>query len=285
MKERLFLVLQYIIPQHLLSRLAGKICDLKKPVKFKNWLINLAIRHYKIDMSIAQSTNLNDYPRFNDFFTRYLKPDARPIAQGENIIVSPCDGAISQIDRINDTLLIQAKGINYNLWRLLGGDSEAVNDFKNGLFTTIYLSPRDYHRVHMPIAGKLEKAIYVPGHLFSVNPLTVDNVPDLFARNERLICVFDTVLGKMALIFVGATLVAGIHTVFQGAITPNKSRTIQSWDYLDKNINFDKGQELGHFQFGSTVILLFPEDTIEWSTHLHEASTVQLGQMIAKVRG
>lgn len=284
MKERLFLALQYIIPQHLLSRLAGKICELQKPVKFKNWLIKLAIRHYNIDMSIAQSTNLDDYPTFNVFFTRYLKSDSRPIASGAKLIVSPCDGAISQIDRINDTLLIQAKGLNYNLWRLLAGDSEAVTDFKNGLFTTIYLSPRDYHRVHMPIAGKLEKAIYVPGHLFSVNPLTVDNVPDLFARNERLICIFATELGKMALIFVGATMVAGIHTVFQGAVTPNKSRTIQTWDYLDKNIVFEKGQELGHFQFGSTVILLFPEDTIEWSPHLHETSTVQLGQMIAKVR-
>ena len=272
------------MPQHLLSRLAGKICDLKKPIKFKNWLIKLAIRHYKIDMSIAQSQNLDDYPTFNAFFTRYLKSDARPMAAGDNLIVSPVDGAISQIGTIVDTQLIQAKGRNYSLPHLLAGDNDLANTFKNGSFTTIYLSPRDYHRIHMPITGKLEKAIYVPGHLFSVNPLTVDNVPDLFARNERLITIFQTALGKMALIFVGATLVAGIHTVFQGAVTPCKKRKIQYWNYEDKNLVFEKGQELGHFQFGSTVILLFPKQSIEWSTHLHETSPVQLGQMIAKIR-
>ena len=284
MKNHLFLALQYIIPQHLLSRFAGKLCDLKKPIKFKNWLIKSAIRRYKIDMSIAQSENLNDYPTFNAFFTRYLKADARPIASGDNLIVSPVDGAISQISNIYDTKLIQAKGINYSLWRLLAGDSELVKTFKNGCFTTIYLSPRDYHRIHMPITGTLEKCIYVPGHLFSVNPLTVYNVPDLFARNERLITIFQTALGKMALIFVGATLVAGIHTVFQGAVTPCKKRKIQTWDYTEQNLVFEKGQELGHFQFGSTVILLFPENSIEWSTQLHETSPVQLGQMIAKIR-
>jgi phosphatidylserine decarboxylase len=272
------------MPQHLLSRLAGKICDLKKPIKFKNWLINLAIRHYKIDMSIARSQNLDDYPTFNAFFTRYLKSDARPMAVGDNLIVSPVDGAISQIAAIHDTKLIQAKGINYSLWRLLAGESELVTTFKNGMFTTIYLSPRDYHRIHMPITGTLEKVIYVSGHLFSVNPLTVDSVPDLFARNERLITIFQTTVGKMALIFVGATLVAGIHTVFQGAVTPCKKRKIQTWDYTDKNLVFKKGQELGHFQFGSTVILLFPQNTIDWSNHLHETSPVQLGQMLAKVR-
>ena len=281
MKIRLFILLQYLLPQHGLSRLLGKLANCKSPRWFVNYLLNLFIRHYKIDLSIVADPDLTNYPTFNSFFIRQLKPFARPIASG-SVLVSPVDGLVSQTGAIDNDLLLQAKGRYYTLEQLLAGDTSA-NAFKNGLFSTIYLSPRDYHRVHMPYTGKLLRSIYVPGKLFSVNPTTVNTVDAVFARNERLITLFETEFGLMAVILVGAMLVAGIGTSFQGVVAPNRSRTVQTWDYADQHLFFEKGAELGYFNFGSTVILLLPTDVATLCETFTAQAPVTLGSIIAKI--
>ena len=267
MKQKLFILLQYLLPQHAVSRLLGRIANSRNRW-LKNKLIHLCIRHYQVDMSIVAEKNLDVYPTFNSFFIRQLSPEARPIDANPASVVSPADGVISQLGSIHGHHIFQAKGKDYSLDQLLAHDEALVKAFSNGMFATTYLSPRDYHRVHMPITGKLIKAIYVPGKLFSVNPTTVNNVECVFARNERLIAVFETVRGPVAVILVGALFVAGIHTVWQGKVAPNPKRSIQTWDYTHENIILEKGAELGHFEFGSTTIVLFPENTMQWHEHI-----------------
>jgi phosphatidylserine decarboxylase len=252
--------LQQCYPHHLLSRAFAKL--------------------FKINMDEVLHTDLNYYATFNDFFIRHLQPDARPIADESKTIVSPADGFISQFGKIQQGQLLQAKKINYPLSVLLAGDNELVGRFQQGDFFTVYLSPKDYHRVHMPIAGKLIKMTYVPGKLFSVNKKSVASIPQLFTRNERVICEFATELGKMALILVGATLVAGIHTVWQGAITPQRIKDILRWRYDDKNIVLQRGEEMGHFQYGSTVILLFEPDKLIWNEQLTVNDEIKMGEGI-----
>jgi phosphatidylserine decarboxylase len=283
MKTRLFILLQYLLPQHGLSRLIGKLANCRSPRWLVDWLLQLFIRHYKIDLSIAAEPNLNTYPTFNAFFIRQLKPSARPVAPGA-VIVSPVDGVVSQATTIANNQLLQAKGRYYTLEQLLAGDS-SINAFKQGLFTTIYLSPRDYHRVHMPYTGKLLRSIYVPGKLFSVNPTTVNNVDAVFARNERLITLFETEFGLMAVILVGAMLVAGIGTSFQGIVVPNRSRKVQTWNYADQNLFFEKGTELGYFNFGSTVIILLPKQVAAWLPEFTAETSITLGTTIARING
>lgn len=278
-KEKIFIALQKIVPQHLLSRLIGKLanshCDhIKNP--FIHWFIN----HFDVDLSQAKIEDYKNFENFNAFFTRELKDGARPICNTAKSIASPADGAISEIGDIELGSILQAKGHKYSLISLLAGDADLSAKMLGGKFATVYLSPKDYHRVHMPVTGKLVKTTYVPGKLFSVNQTTANNVPGLFAQNERLICEFDSSSGPFVMILVGAMIVAGIETVWQGQVAP-PTNGLQTLDINKlKNIRLKKGEEMGRFMLGSTVILLFPEDTNEWSDELQAGSELMMGQQI-----
>ena len=277
--QKLFVWIQYPIPQHALSRLVGWLARSEIPI-IKTLFINAYKRRFGVDMSEAEIEDPDLYPSFNAFFTRALKADARPLAKGRDTILCPADGAISQMGKIRGSDLLQAKGQHFSLYELLGGDGEVASEFSNGSFATIYLSPKDYHRVHMPFTGTLRKTIYVPGRLFSVNQATARQVPGLFARNERLVCIFDTSKGPMAVILVGAMIVAGIETVFAGQATP-LARTVQQTNWPGK-IKLNRGDELGRFLLGSTVILLFPEDHCEWQAGLGCDSPVRMGERLGQ---
>lgn len=278
----LFIISQYLTPQHALSRLAGKAAECRTPW-LKNWAIKRFADHYQVNLDEAEEGDIENFEHFNAFFTRALKPGARPICEASNELCSPADGAISQCGAIVDGRIFQAKGQSYTAQELLGGDAELAQQFDGGSFATIYLSPKDYHRVHMPIDGTLRSMIYVPGDLFSVNTVTAQNVPRLFSRNERLVCLFDTAVGPMAMVLVGAMIVAGIETVWAGQVAP-PPRTIKRTNY-DANANapisLQKGAEMGRFKLGSTVVLLFGKDAIEWQAHLTEASPLRMGESIA----
>ncbi|MEN9449961.1 MAG: phosphatidylserine decarboxylase proenzyme [Pseudomonadota bacterium] len=271
---------QSLLPQHSLSRFAGWIANCKQ-TWIKNRLIRGFIRHYNVDMSIAQEENPEHYINFNDFFTRLLKPEKRPISSNAADIVSPVDGTISQIGGIKENQLIQAKKINYNLQALLGGSAKLAAQFQGGQFATLYLAPPDYHRVHIPYSGELKEMIYVPGRLFSVDAQTTTELPNLFVRNERVITLFSTPIGPMAVILVGAMLVGHINTPWEGIIAPASKRHIYHWHYLDNKISLHKGQEVGQFQLGSTVIILFAPNRMKWLTHL-SGKKVKFGENIGQ---
>ncbi len=225
----------------------------------------------------------DSYPSFNAFFTRALKADARPVAEGDKFIVSPADGAISQLGNIESGRIFQAKGQEYTVNELLAGDAELVEKYRDGTFVTVYLSPRDYHRVHMPVSGTLKSTTYVPGDLFSVNQTTVNRVPRLFARNERLVCLFDTELGQVASVMVGAMIVAGIETVWAGPVAPHGKKIQASHFSNTQNPpTLDAGAEMGRFMLGSTVILLLQAGHIEWLPELQAGSSVRMGQALAR---
>lgn len=275
----LFILLQKLLPQHLLSRLVGRLAETQRPKWLKNFLINTFIDHFKVNMSEAKLTTARDFDNFNDFFTRELIDSARPLSDAD--IVQPADGAISQLGDIEHGLLFQAKGHYYHLYHLLGGDKAAAKRYDEGRFITVYLSPKDYHRLHMPIAGKLLSTTYVPGDLFSVNQTTAENVDGLFARNERLICHFDTEAGPMAMILVGAMIVAGIETVWGGQIAP-PPKTPQTLNYaeLPAPVELAKGEEMGRFKLGSTVILLFGKDRVKWAEDFESGDDVRLREAL-----
>ncbi|APC97457.1 archaetidylserine decarboxylase [Francisella frigiditurris] len=278
MKENLFILLQQLLPQAILSRIVGKIADCRNKL-LKNYLINLAIKKFKINLDEAKDNDIDNYKSFNEFFIRELKEGIRPLNNDSKIISSPADGCLTQFGQIVDNTIIQAKNKNFSLKALIANSSET--DFKQ--FATIYLSPRDYHRVHMPIDGTLTKMVYVPGKLFSVNETTTNNIDGLFAKNERLVCYFDTKIGEVAVIFVGALLVAGIETVWHGKVAPNYYSTTQTWIY-DKekyNLAFKKGEPLGWFNFGSTVIILLPQDSLKLSFNFSEESSIMVNQDLA----
>ena len=276
-RDQLFSLIQYPLPHHLISRLVGQLAECRTPW-LKNLLIEQFIRVFDVDMSQAREPNPHAYDCFNAFFTRAMRDDARPIGDG---LVSPTDGVLSQSGRIEHGTLIQAKGQAYSLTALLGGDSRRAEPFRNGSFATIYLSPRDYHRVHMPLGGTLREMAYVPGRLFSVNLATAANVPGLFARNERLVCIFDTEFGPMAMVLVGAMIVAAIETVWAGQITP-KSGQVQTTRY-NEVIELAKGAEMGRFKLGSTVILCFPH-AVDFREDLSiNDSMVSMGQPLGQV--
>jgi len=273
---------QYLVPQHGLSRFAGWVSRCRVPW-IKNWIVDRFIQRYQVDMSIAAQPDPHQYANFNSFFTRALRADARTIDPNTSVIISPVDGAISQVGNIEQNKLIQAKGFNYGVQQLVGGSKENAALFEGGKFITIYLAPKDYHRVHIPFAGRLTKMIFVPGKLFSVNPLTTSTVSDLFARNERVVMLFETTIGPMAVIMVGAMLVASISIAWEGIIAPAQGNAIKEWDYSQENKQFAKGAELGHFELGSTVILLFGANAINWVNSLHEEQAVQLGQKLGEM--
>jgi phosphatidylserine decarboxylase len=275
------------MPKHLISRLVGKIASAKM-----GWLttqlISLFIKAFKINMAEAKFKNASDFDTFNNFFTRELEAGARVINDNDNTICFPVDGAISQQGDIVDGRLIQAKGFNYNLTTLLGGDQNTSAAFQGGKFSCIYLAPKDYHRIHMPMAATLREMIYVPGELFSVNPLTARNVPDLFARNERVVAVFDTKFGAFSMVLVGATIVASIETTWAGTITPPAGSDIFRWQYPadgDDAIRFEKGDEMGRFKLGSTVITTFsPQMLNNFAEGYGPGSITRLGDIYAELK-
>jgi len=283
--DRLFALLLYILPHHLLSQMMYGITRCEW-VPFKNILIRQAIRLYNIDMTIAAESDPVAYRCFNAFFTRPLRPGARPLAAETSAVLSPVDGAVSQSGQIVDGRIFQAKGRDYSLGELVGGDSSLVEAFEDGSFATIYLSPRDYHRIHIPLAGRLTKMLHVPGRLFSVSPSTTRTVPRLFSRNERVVNLFETDAGPMAVIMVGAIFVASIDTVWAGTVAP-LSRSIRSWSYGSSSsepIVFERGAEIGRFNMGSTVVLLFGKDAVEWNVVMEPDAKLSMGQGIANIR-
>ena len=284
LKDTLFTIWQYPLPHHLLSRLMGKLTYCRN-----NWVkltyMKLIIKRFGVNMSEANEQDLRNFEHFNAFFTRALKPDARPIVSAKNKLASPVDGHVSQLGNIKKDQIFQAKGHQYSLASLLGGEDKWSKQFINGEFATLYLSPKDYHRIHMPCDAHLKEMRHVPGRLFSVNPATVRTVPGLFARNERVVCLFNTPVGPMAMILVGAIFVASIETVWQGIITPPRQHEIQSTIYNKGmlEVNLKKGQEMGRFNMGSTVILLFGKEKMQWIDSLQAKNNVLMGQDIGTI--
>jgi phosphatidylserine decarboxylase len=271
---------QYLLPKHLLSSAMHWLTTRETPW-FSTFVIRQFVAFYDVNLNEAERVNPEDYHSINDFFTRSLKLDARPIDPSSNSIISPADGKISQTSSILRNQLIQAKGFQYTVEALLGGDIHLAEKFYDGEFAVIYLSPKDYHRIHMPMDGTLLSMMYIPGDLFAVNPATVRTVPELFARNERLVLSFDTAAGPMVLVMVGAIFVGSIETVWAGKITPPYNNTLQYWDYRKAPIQFNKGQEIGRFNMGSTVVMLHAKDTINGLTAHVENTPVLMGQAIA----
>lgn len=273
--DKMMTLPQYLIPQHTLSLFMYRLtrCEV---VWFKNVFIRFITRQYKVNMAEAAETDLATYPSFNAFFTRLLKEGVRPIA--DNDIVSPVDGVVSQAGPIVTGQIVQAKGQDYSVLSLLGGDDALTAEFVGGQFATIYLSPKDYHRIHMPVTGKLRKMRYVPGDLFSVSPRTARTVPDLFARNERVVVTFDTELGPMVMVLVGAIFVGSMATVWSGQITPGYGKAVRQWTYDDAEaMMIEKGQEMGRFNMGSTVVLLFGEQAVTFNDQIVAEMPIQLG--------
>ena len=282
--QRAKVAFQYIMPQLYLTQLAGWFAQ-QKWGAVTHFVIKAFAKKYNVDMSEAKKENFSDYESFNQFFIRELKDDARKINENPTALCLPADGRVSQIGHIDDERLLQAKGHFFSLSDLLAGDEELVNTFKNGEFATTYLSPRDYHRVHMPCDATLRKMIYVPGDLFSVNPFLAEHVPNLFARNERVICVFDTAFGPMVQILVGATITASMSTVWAGVINPPRTGEVKVWTYQgDSAIKLTKGQEMGAFQLGSTVINLFPANSVTLAEHLEVDVPVRMGEILATMK-
>lgn len=278
--DRLKAALQYPLPQHAISRAVHWLTRIRQPA-FKNLITRKFIRRFGVDMTEAVQPDPTAYPTFNAFFTRALRHGTRPLASETNAITCPVDGTVSQAGAIIEGRIFQAKGQSFTTGELLGGDDALAAQFDAGVFTTLYLSPRDYHRIHMPLNGVLTQMIHIPGRLFSVNPPTTRAVPRLFARNERVVTMFDTEAGPMAVIMVGALNVGSIETVWAGEITPPRGRTIRNWDYRGSKITLDKGAELGRFNMGSTVILLFAANRARWEAVLATDKPVRMGQRIA----
>lgn len=280
-KPPIAILRQYLVPQHLLSRLAGSLAN--SEVKWlKNGFITWFIKRYQVNMSEAQQTDPLAYMSFNEFFTRALQPDLRPVVLGDDKLACPADGAISQLGSITEGRIIQAKGFDFSVVDLLGGDHQRAAAFANGQFATIYLSPKDYHRVHMPYTASLREMIYVPGQLFSVNTLTASHVPNLFARNERVVCIFDSALGPIAMVLVGAMIVASIHTTWAGQIAPHRSKKPIVTQY-PQALTLAKGDEMGRFCLGSTVVLLSANPDLTWRDDLGPGSAVRMGEFLAGV--
>lgn len=261
----ILLALQGLLPHHTLSRLVGWLADLERPVLLKRLLIVLFCRAYDVDFGYTESRPSAEWRNFNEFFTRPLLEGARPVATTR--YVQPAEGVLSQLGRIDDGWLVQAKGRWYSTEALLAGTEEEASGFAQHHFITTYLSPRDYHRVHMPIAGRLLRTRYVPGDLFSVNLRTASGVDRLYARNERLVCFFETAEGEMALVLVGAMIVAGIETVWGGRETPSPDGVVER-DWRDADIRLAAGEEMGRFYLGSTVVALLPFEALTWAVEI-----------------
>ncbi len=279
--SRLAVLPQYLYPKRALTHFAGWVAGRERG-RITTRLIRNFIRDYDVDMSEAAQPDPAAYRTFNEFFTRALKPGARTIADAD--LVCPVDGAISQFGRIAEHRIFQAKGHDYTTQALLGGDPTIADPFIHGSFATIYLSPKDYHRIHMPCDGRLTRMIHVPGDLFSVNPVTAQGVPGLWARNERVVCMFEGPRGPWALVLVGATIVGSMQTVWHGVVNQTRPGKIREWRYDDQAIALNKGEEMGRFLLGSTVILVFPKDDIAFDPSWAPAKGVRLGEAMANYR-
>lgn len=277
--DKLVTLPQYIIPQHVFSLVMYRAtrCEV---VWFKNLIISTIIKQYRVNMAEAAEMDLDYYSSFNTFFTRLLRNDVRPISESD--IVSPVDGVVSQVGPVTSGQIVQAKGQEYSVLALLGGDDALTSEFVGGQFATIYLSPKDYHRIHMPATGILRKMRYIPGKLFSVSPRTARAVPDLFARNERVAVTFDTDFGPIVMVLVGAIFVGSMETIWAGQITPNYGKVIQQWTYDgDQAITIEKGQEMGRFNMGSTVVMLVGKDVALFNDQVEAEATIQLGNAMS----
>ena len=279
--ERLLGWLFRILPHHLISRVVFYLTRLKGPLVKPS--IRWFIKTFRVDLSQAVIQDINRFATFNEFFIRALKPGSRPLASGQQVLSSPVDGTVSQCGNINQNQLFQAKGHYYSVEELVGGDPAVAGLFENGRFATIYLAPYNYHRIHMPLAGGLQKMIHVPGRLFSVAQWTVRAIPRLFARNERVVCLFSTASGPMAMILVGAINVAAIETVWSGLVTPPKGKKTGEFNYQKDEYKYARGDEMGRFNMGSTVILLTTAQ-VEWSAQLSAGKTVQMGELIGQFK-
>jgi phosphatidylserine decarboxylase len=282
-KDLLTTLPQYVLPQHALSQLMSRLTH-SENVAWKNFMIRQVIRLYGVNMDEAVSSDIPSYKSFNHFFTRELKPGVRPLTTEQNAIACPADGAVSQAGRIDGGTIFQAKGKSFTAIELLGGSEERAAPFQDGVFATIYLSPKDYHRLHMPMTGTLREMVHIPGRLFSVNTATANVVPGLFARNERVAAIFDTEAGPMALVLVGAIFVSSVETVWHGVVTPPSVSSVQTWRYDDDAPTLKIGEEMGRFNMGSTIIVLFGKDRAKWTEGLVAGKTVRLGEMIGKIR-
>jgi phosphatidylserine decarboxylase len=280
MIDTLLARLQYLLPHHLLTWIIHKLARIRV-VWFKNAMISGIARHFGVNWSEALQQSPDDYDNFNAFFTRQLKPDARPLAADKNALLCPVDGAISSFGKIRDNQIFQAKGHDFSCAALLANE-EAANKYKNGEYITIYLSPKDYHRIHMALSGELQSMSHVPGRLFSVAPYTVDEIPRLFARNERSVHHFETALGPHALVLVGAMLVASMETVWHGLINPPRAKKLRHFNYQSGEVSLDRGEEMGRFNMGSTVVLLFPENSVNWNAELQPGKPVRMGESLGK---
>lgn len=283
MFNKLFVMSQYVTPQLTVSRLAGRLADNDRTPALKNRVINWFIGRYGVNMSEAAEPDPTAYPSFNAFFTRALKPGIRPVAEGEKTLTSPVDGAISQLGQVSGDRVFQAKGQSFSLTELLGGDEQRAEAFEAGEFSTIYLSPKDYHRIHMPLAGTLREMVYIPGKLFSVNPVTAENVPNLFARNERVACIFDTAAGPMAMVLVGAMIVGSVETVWSGVVAPGNSTVTTERYEGEQARTFAKGEEMGRFRLGSTVVMVMPKGSVTWNADLAAGKTVRMGEAFGEL--
>lgn len=279
LRDRLAALPQYALPHHFLSACMHRLTRLRRPA-IKNWQIATVIRRFGIDMSQAVEPDPHAYPDFNSFFTRALKPEMRPIAAAPEALASPVDATVSQLGDIEDGRIFQAKGRDYSLLELVGGEQPWADAFHGGSFATLYLAPRDYHRIHMPYEGRLRQMLHVPGRLFSVSPSTTRAVPRLFARNERVATLFDTPLGPMGVVMVGALFVGSIETVWAGVVTPG-GRHLRRWNYAAQAPSFRRGEEIARFNMGSTVIMLLPPRKTRWQPSLASGTTVRMGQCLA----
>jgi phosphatidylserine decarboxylase len=277
--DRLAVLPQYLLPKGPITRLAGRVAGAERGAATTR-LIRWFVGRYGVDMSEAAEPDIAAYKSFNDFFTRALKPGARPLAQAD--LVCPVDGAISQFGRIRGAQIYQAKGHDYSTRALVGGDAELASRFDDGHFATLYLSPKDYHRIHMPCAGRLKRMLHVPGELFSVNPTTARGVPGLFARNERVVCVFEGEAGPFVMVLVGATIVGSMATVWHGVVNPPRPGQLREWRYDDPAIELAQGAEMGRFLLGSTVVLLFQTGGLQFNPGWMPGGSIRLGQMMAR---
>jgi phosphatidylserine decarboxylase len=278
--DRLAVLPQYLIPKQALTSLAGKFASARAggiTTGFIRWFVG----RYGVDMAEAANPDIAGYASFNEFFTRPLRAGARPLAPAD--FICPVDGAISQFGAIERDQIFQAKGHRYSTAALVGGDRDLAARFENGSFATLYLSPRDYHRIHMPCAGRLTRMIHVPGALFSVNPTTARGVPGLFARNERVVCVFDSAHGPFVLVLVGATIVGSMATVWHGVVNPPRPGHVREWNYGDRQPDFRQGDEMGRFLLGSTVVMLFPQGVVHFNPDWAPARPVRLGEAMGSL--
>jgi phosphatidylserine decarboxylase len=276
--DRLAVLPQYLMPKKAMTLLAGVIAGARGGA-ITQGIIQRFVARYGVNMAEAANPDVASYATFNEFFTRALKPDARPLAAAD--WVCPVDGAISQFGAIERDQIFQAKGHSYSTQALVGGDAALAAQFQDGHFACLYLSPKDYHRIHMPCAGTLRRMVYVPGDLFSVNPTTARGVPGLFARNERVVCVFDTPHGPFINVLVGATIVGSMATTWHGVVNPPRSGEVREWHYPAGEINFAQGDEMGRFLLGSTVVMLWPKSAMQFNPQWQSARAIRLGEAMA----